>query len=93
MSGMLVTPVLAQEEAEYEVDYEEETSEAPDLTPSPTPKSDVKRIKKGQSSQKSSDPMVTQQGSRAINRFQLPVSADRKSVYKKNGKALDVDSD
>jgi hypothetical protein len=68
---------------DYEVDYEEEG----DLPP---PK---KSSKKAGTAGEGKDPEPTTQGSRAKNRFSVPAKSETKSIYKKNGVSLDVDSD
>ena len=70
--------VESEAEDDYEVDYEEE-GDLPEIKPKNRKKSDDKEI--------------TNQGSRAKNRFVPPAKSERKSVYKKNGVPLDVDTD
>jgi hypothetical protein len=69
----------------YEIDYEEEVEEVEDSAPpkSAPPASKVKKIGGG--------PAV--QGSRAKNRFAPILKSETRSVYKKDGKSLDVDTD
>ena|GEM_PF-3077879 len=68
----------------YEIDYEEE----PDTTaqtPSPTAAPKVRRPRDN------SNPAV--QGTHSSHHFAPMMKSETKSVYKKNGKTLDVDTD
>lgn len=82
--------VPAKESSDYEVDYEEEPGadevEEP-VQEKPKPGKDSK--KKGKKSEKES----VLQGSRAEKRIAPLMKSETKSIYKKNGKALDVDTD
>jgi hypothetical protein len=76
-----VVPVdPTDEDEDYEVDYEEEG----DLPPPKKARS--KNIKP-------EDREASNSGSRAKNRFSSPAKSETKSVYKKNGVALEVDTD
>lgn len=82
-----VAPV--KESSDYEVDYEEEpgAEEAEEPIEKPTP---VKQKKtKGKKNPKES----VLQGSRAEKKIAPLLKSETKSIYKKNGRALDVDSD
>jgi hypothetical protein len=73
----------------YEIDYEEETEESEtqaEATPSPKAGKVAARPKVG-----GGGPAV--QGSRAKNRFAPILKSETRSVYKKDGKTLDVDTD
>ncbi len=73
----------------YEIDYEEESEESePQAEETPSPKAGkiVTRPKVG-----GGGPAV--QGSRAKNRFAPILKSETRSVYKKDGKTLDVDTD
>jgi hypothetical protein len=79
---------------EYEIDYEEEpdaggeTGETESAEEAPAPK---KSATKRASSGGNGNPAV--QGTHSKNRFAPILKSDTKSIYKKNGKALDVDTD
>jgi len=75
--------------SEYEVDYEEEAGgeDAEVEEEKPQPKKSAKKV-----AVKNSKESVSQ-GSRAEKKIAPLVKSETKSVYKKNGKALDVDSD
>ena len=82
----------------YEIDYEEEPDEsAPAEEEKPIEQVPAKKAKRGTqstaSSNKSNVNNSVVQGSRAMNRFQPLLKSDTKSIYKKNGKNLDVDAD
>lgn len=77
-------------DSEYEIDYEEEdgtTPEAPPAVAEPEPA----RGKKRGTRIFGTGPAV--QGSRAKNRFVPILKSETKSVYQKDGKPLDVDTD
>lgn len=81
----------AKESSDYEVDYEEEPGadeavEEP-VVEKPLPVKDKKA--KGKKSAK--EPVL--QGSRAEKRIKPLMKSETKSIYKKNGKSLDVDTD
>ena len=82
-----------KESSDYEVDYEEEPAdessveEAPPVEEAPAKPNSSKT--KGEKLSKD----TTSQGSRASNRIQPLMKSESKSVYKKNGKHLDVDPD
>ena len=81
------TPASAPaESSDYEVDYEEEPEEEPVVEEKPVKKS------KG-SSEKSISKDTTSQGSRAEKKIAPMMKSETKSIYKKNGKPLDVDTD
>jgi hypothetical protein len=76
--------------SDYEVDYEEEPgSEEADEPVEEVPVKPKKGSAKG--SQLSKD--TTSQGSRAEKKIAPLMKSNPKSVYKKNGKSLDVDPD
>ena len=75
------------EEGEYEIDYEEEPEEEIPVQESPA----LKKDKKQKSVRGGGGPAV--QGSRAKDRFVPILKSESKSIYKKDGKVLDVDSD
>lgn len=73
----------------YEIDYEEETEESEtqaEETPTPRAGKAAAKLKVG-----GGGPAV--QGSRAKNRFAPILKSETRSVYKKDGKTLDVDTD
>jgi len=78
-----------EDTGEYEVDYEEEPDSDAEVEATPAPKAITQ--KKGKAPRLGGGPAV--QGSRAQNRFISLLKSETKSVYKKNGKPLDVDSD
>jgi len=92
-----MVPAFAQTEkkpaesdsSDYEVDYEEEpgTEEVEE----PKEEKPVKKSKGGSMDKGSKD--TTSQGSRAEKKIAPMMKSETKSVYKKNGKALDVDTD
>jgi hypothetical protein len=90
---MLSSPVHSAEtggeDGGYEIDYEEEAEgeAAPEGTPEPLKKKGPGK----KASPGGGGPAV--QGSRAKNRFAPILKSETKSVYKKDGKALDVDTD
>lgn len=83
----------SEDDGAYEIDYEEESEigdgaaeEAPEPGPvAPT----AKKVRAGKVP--GAGPSV--QGSRAKNRFAPILKSDSKSVYQKDGKHLDVDTD
>ena len=78
------------ESSDYEVDYEEEPGSAESAEPveevKPAPKG-----KSGKAEKFSKD--TTSQGSRAEKKIAPMMKSETKSVYRKNGKPLDVDTD
>ena len=89
-----VTAPPAVESGDYEIDYEEEPGADPegDAEPTTTPKKAGRR----------SSPIATgpvdrnipsSQGTRSKNKFAPMLKSDTKSIYKKNGRPLDVDTD
>jgi len=76
------------EEGDYEIDYEEEVS---------GDQEESEPVKKAPSKKKSAANSVGGaggiQGSRAKHRFIPILKSETKSIYKKDGKALDVDTD
>jgi hypothetical protein len=84
------TPAATPAEGEYEIDYEEEEGASVEAAPEvadPSPSKSKKRTVRNFGS----GPAV--QGSRAKNRFVPILKSETKSVYQKDGKALDVDTD
>lgn len=80
---------IAQDD--YEVDYEGDTGgDFEEPIEKPTPGPSKKNAGKGKGANSGPE---TAQGVRAKNRFSAPVQSDTKSVYKKNGVRLDVDTD
>ena len=80
----------APEEGNYEIDYEEE----PDQDSSEeTPEPERAPVKKGSIRGKGIGGGPAVQGSRAKNRFAPILKSETRSVYKKDGKTLDVDTD
>lgn len=80
------TEVNAQSsESEYEIDYEEEPGSDEAEPPAPPVKNKKTKSKGG------GGPSV--QGSIAKDRFVPILKSETKSIYKKNGKSLDVDTD
>jgi hypothetical protein len=91
------TPPL--ETGDYEIDYEEEpdaessdgVENAAQVTPTP--------IQKGRSKSFSRTPgpvdrnVPSSQGTRSKNKFAPLLKSETKSIYKKNGRPLDVDTD
>jgi hypothetical protein len=76
--------------SEYEIDYEEEADA--DLEPTPTPaQAPGKKVKNKAATTGVNSAAV--QGSRAKNRFAPLLRSETKSVYKKDGRRLDVDTD
>jgi hypothetical protein len=79
---------------EYEIDYEEEpestgdTEEAEPVKESSSTKTSKRASKRAVGA---GGPAV--QGTHSINRFKAILKSDTRSVYKKNGKSLDVDTD
>lgn len=76
-------------DGEYEIDYEEEegaSAEAVPEAPEPLPVKGKKRIRSF-----GVGPAV--QGSRAKNRFVPILKSETRSVYQKDGRPLDVDTD
>jgi hypothetical protein len=80
---------VEKESSDYEVDYEEEPGDEP--VEVPEEESIKKKSSKPKMGQASKD--TSPQGSRATNRFQSLLKSETKSIYKKKGKRLDVDSD
>jgi hypothetical protein len=76
------------DEGEYEIDYEEEPEDEEGAEAKPTPK--PKSGKKGKSGSTVGAEIL---GSRAKHRFTPILKSETKSVYKKDGKQLDVDTD
>lgn len=77
-------------EDSYEVDYEE------DPAPTPTPARKVKSNKAQKSGSLSSNKMganETSMGNRARKQVERALPVEIKSIYKKNGVPLDVDTD
>ncbi len=86
-----MTPAFAQSESsDYEVDYEEEPGAAEPAEPEAEVKPSRKE-KAGKTEKFSKD--TTSQGSRAEKKIAPLMKSETKSVYKKNGKSLDVDTD
>lgn len=86
---------LAQEaepspSGEYEIDYEEEP-EAPATPEEEAPVEEPVSKKPGKRAAGGAGTGV--QGTHSKNRFAPMLKSDTKSIYKKNGKALDVDTD
>ncbi len=87
------------DDGEYEIDYEEEPeAEAEGESEDSAPASKAKKKETGkkeaakkEAKKNGGGPAV--QGSRAKNRFTPILKSETKSVYQKNGKHLDVDSD
>ncbi len=71
-------------EGEYEIDYEEEAEAGVETAPAP------KAPDRGEKSKKSAAGV---QGSRAKDRFVPILKSETRSIYKKNGKNYDVDTD
>ncbi len=78
------------ESSDYEVDYEEEPGAAEPAEPEEEVKP-VQKTKAGKTEKFSKD--TTSQGSRAEKKIAPLMKSETKSVYKKNGKSLDVDTD
>jgi len=77
------------EEGAYEIDYEEEAEEVESpVEEAPAPKSAKAPVRPKVGG---GGPAV--QGSRAKNRFAPILKSETRSVYKKDGKTLDVDTD
>jgi hypothetical protein len=86
-------PAAAAEEGEYEIDYEPEDS---DEMVKPTPAKSAHGKKSSQASAPTANAIGGSggiQGSRAKHRFTPILKSETKSIYQKDGKALDVDSD
>lgn len=82
----------AADDSEYEIDYEEEPgTDGEEPVEAPVPKKNGTRKKN--SSVSAGGGVGGIQGSRAKHRFTPILKSETKSVYKKDGKALDVDSD
>lgn len=80
----------AKESSDYEVDYEEEPGT--EDTEEPEEEKPVK-VKAKKSKGKKNTKESVSQGSIASKKFAPLMKSETKSIYKKNGKALDVDSD
>jgi len=78
------------DEGAYEIDYEEESEDAEAPVPEAPPVKAPARVKGGGKAI-GGGPAV--QGSRAKNRFAPILKSETRSVYKKDGKTLDVDTD
>ena len=78
------------ESSDYEVDYEEEPGSVEAAEPEETVKPALK-TKSGKAEKFSKD--TTSQGSRAEKKIAPMMKSETKSVYRKNGKPLDVDTD
>ncbi len=74
-----VIPTTTPKESDYEVDYEEEEP------PEPVKEKKSKKIKTPKE--------AVLQGSRAEKKIAPMMKSETKSIYKKNGKPLDVDTD
>ncbi len=76
-------------DGEYEIDYEEEPGgdAADEEAPEPI------KTKTGKSGSKKGAGGPAVQGSRAKHRFEPILKSETKSIYKKDGKPLDVDTD
>lgn len=74
--------------SDYEVDYEEE----PAGDEEPVEEAPVKTPEKKKGGRKGPKE-VAPQGSRAEKKFAPLMKSETKSIYKKNGRALDVDTD
>jgi len=95
-----VAPVFAQSEntappaeaesSDYEVDYEEEPGSA-ETAELEEPVKAAPKSKSGKVEKFSKD--TTSQGSRAEKKIAPLMKSETKSVYRKNGKPLDVDTD
>ncbi len=80
-------PAQSADDGEYEIDYEEEPEgDEPVQTPAPRKSKSTRPSIPG-----GSGPAV--QGSRAKKRFTPILKSETKSVYRKEGKGLDVDTD
>ena len=82
------------EEGEYEIDYEEEPADTDEMEPAEPVK--VTREKKTSSTATAANSNGGSggiQGSRAKHRFNPILKSETKSIYQKDGKALDVDTD
>jgi hypothetical protein len=80
----------AKESSDYEVDYEEEPGS--DEVEEPVVDKPVTKNEKKSSSKKNPKESASQ-GSRAEKKIAPMMKSETKSIYKKNGKSLDVDSD
>lgn len=80
------------DEGEYEIDYEEEpeAGDEPSETPAPRNRKHSQQTKTARTSS-GGGPAV--QGSRAKHRFTPILKSETKSIYHREGKILDVDSD
>ena len=87
------SPEAASDSADsgYEIDYEEE-ADAEGVEDGGDAEPVVKKGKKKSSAGSKTNNSAVQ-GSRAKNRFTPILKTENKSIYKKNGKNLDVDSD
>jgi hypothetical protein len=81
-------PVVTEESSDYEVDYEEEPVEVEEPVAEEKP-----QVKKGKPVAEKVSKDTTSQGSRAEKKIAPMMKSETKSVYKKNGKPLDVDTD
>ncbi|MBS1958612.1 MAG: hypothetical protein JST80_03990 [Bdellovibrionales bacterium] len=91
----------SSDSSDYEIDYEEEpesvdqsadTGEGAEEPPAPV-KGKKKPTKKAAPRVKADRNAPALTGTRSTNRFAPILKSDTKSIYKKNGKALDVDTD
>ncbi len=85
----------AKESSDYEVDYEEEPgTEEVEEEPAPEEKPVITKGKGAKKSKEKRNPKeAVSQGSRAEKKIAPMMKSETKSIYKKNGKSLDVDSD
>lgn len=78
------------DEGNYEIDYEEEPEESSSEETAVPERAPVKKAS-GRGKGIGGGPAV--QGSRAKNRFAPILKSETRSVYKRDGKTLDVDTD
>ncbi len=90
------------EAGDYEIDYEEEpgadtdveSGDLPEATPTPAKKGKNKGGSRGAVSTGPIDRNIpSSQGTRSKNKFAPLLKSETKSIYKKNGRPLDVDTD
>ncbi len=81
------------EEGAYEIDYEEESEETEPTEEEALPAKSSKTPARAKVGGKVGGGGPAVQGSRAKNRFAPILKSETRSVYKKDGKTLDVDTD
>ena len=90
MAPVTAPGAAATTDGDYEIDYEEEPESEGDDAETVAP---VKPAKGKKTTYAPGGGAGGIQGSRAKHRFTPILKSETKSIYKKDGKALDVDSD